>query len=55
MVDADGNIVIEEETIDANGNKKIVRTKILEDGSEEQEIIDPITGEKKIIRKRKDD
>jgi hypothetical protein len=33
LVDEKGNTVIEEEIIEANGTRKIVRTKILADGT----------------------
>jgi hypothetical protein len=32
-----------------------VRRKLLQDGSSEEEIIDPLTGEKKIVRKKRDE
>ena len=46
---------MEEEKIEANGERKIVRRKLLQDGTQEEEIIDPLTGEKKIIRKKRDE
>ena len=54
-VDENGIEVVIEEITDENGNKKQIKRKILQDGTLEEEIFDPLTGEKKIVRKKRDD
>jgi len=54
MFDKDGNEIIEEEIIDANGNRIIIRTKKNKDGSVEEERYNPETGERIIVKKRID-
>lgn len=44
MFDKDGNEIIEEEIIGADGKRMIVRKKINKDGTVEEEYIDPETG-----------